>query len=68
MFLFCEVYSFAKNYVIVVRIGINSELSCAGILRFSNSQIKLFNDVSSFVSTLMYLDPLSLLRVCGKKK
>ena len=41
-------------------LAFSSALSCAGMLRFSNSLIKLINDVSSFVSTLMYLDPLSL--------
>ena len=58
MFLFCKVSSFAENSVLLLGLALSSELSCAGMLRFSNSLIKLFSDVSSFVSTLMYLDPL----------
>ena len=61
MFLFCKAYSFAENSVIVVRISIKFWIELSRNVKISNSLITLFSDVSSFVSTVMYLDPLYLL-------
>ena len=60
-FSFAKFTALLKILQLLLGLAFNFELSCAGMLRFSNSLIKLFNDVSSFVPTLVYLDPLSLL-------